>query len=60
MHKLTPAEKLTVNLTNGIRMNLHKWDEGIVEYYIKKQYIDDRTYLDTIKDKFYMELHDGF
>jgi hypothetical protein len=60
MCKLTPDEKLTLKLTNGGRMNLHEWVERIVEDYITEQAIEDRTSLDTIKDKFYTELHDGF
>jgi hypothetical protein len=60
MRKLTPNENLTLKVTNGGRMNLHEWVERITEDYITKQAIEDRTSLDTIKDKFYTELQDGF
>ena len=49
-----------LNLTNGGKTNLHEWVERIVEDYITKQDIEDQTSLDTIKDKFYIELHDRF
>jgi hypothetical protein len=60
MRKLTPEKKLILKLTNMGRMNMHEWVEIIVEDYIIEQSIEDLTSLDTIKDKFYMELHNGF
>jgi hypothetical protein len=43
-----------------VEMNLHEWVERIAKDYITEQAIEDQTSLDTIKDKFYMELHDVF
>jgi hypothetical protein len=53
-------EKLTLKITNKSGTNLHECVERIIQDYITEQTIEDRTSLDTIKDKFYMELHDRF
>jgi hypothetical protein len=39
---------------------LHEWVERIVEDYITDQAIEDQTSLDTVKEKFYTDLHEGF
>jgi hypothetical protein len=41
-------------------MNLHKWVERIVKDYITYRAIEDRTSLNTVKEKFYIDLHEGF
>lgn len=60
MCKLTSHEKLTLKITNGGWMNLHKWVERIVKDYITYWAIEDRTSLDTVKEKFYTDLHKVF
>jgi hypothetical protein len=60
MRNLTLDEKLDLKLMNEGQMNLHEWFERIVEYFISKQAIEDRTSLDKIKEKFYIDLHEGF
>jgi hypothetical protein len=40
---------------------LNEWFERIVQDYIEEQAIEDRESVQTIKNKFYTELHDmGF
>jgi hypothetical protein len=60
MHKLTPDEKLMHKIINGGRTNLNEWFEKIMHDYIEEQAIEDRESVKTIKNKFYIELHDGF
>jgi hypothetical protein len=60
MHKLTPDEELMQKIINGGRTNLNEWFERIIHDYIEEQAIEDRESVETIKNKFYTDLHDGF
>jgi hypothetical protein len=60
MCKLTPDEKLMHKIINGGRTNLNEWFENIVHDYIEEQVIEDRESVETIKNKFYIELHNVF
>jgi hypothetical protein len=60
MRKLTLDEQLMLKITNGGRTNLHEWFERIAQDYIEEQAIEDSSSIDTVKDKFYIDLHDGF
>jgi hypothetical protein len=57
---ITPDEQLIHKIINRGRTNLNKWFERIVQEYIEEQAIKDRESVQTIKNKFYIELHDGF
>ena len=39
---------------------MHKWFERVDKDNISEQVVNDRTYLDKIKEKFYTELHEVF
>jgi hypothetical protein len=58
--KLTPDEELMLKIINGGRKNLNEWFEIIIHDYIEEQAIKDRSSVETIKDKFYTDLHNGF
>lgn len=60
MRRPTFDEQLMHKIINGVRTNLNKWVERIVEDYIEDQAVEYRESVQTIKNKFYMELHDGF
>jgi hypothetical protein len=53
-------EKLMHKIINGGRTNPNEWFERIVRDYIEEQAIEYRESVETIKNKFYIELHDGF
>jgi hypothetical protein len=42
------------------RKNLNEWFERIMQDYMEEKGIEDRDSVQTIKNKFYTELHDEF
>jgi hypothetical protein len=60
MHKITPNEQLIHKIINGGIKKMNEWFENIVHDYIEEQVIEDRETVKTIKNKLYIELHDGF
>jgi hypothetical protein len=47
-------------IINGGRKNMNEWFDRIMQDYIEEQAIKDRESEQTIKNKFYTKLHDGF
>ena len=56
----TKEEQLLKNLIRGGRTNLSEWCEKIANEFCEKQAIKDRTSVETVKDKFYIDFTDQF
>ena len=47
-------------LIRGGRTNLSEWFEKIADDFCEKQAVEDRTSVETVKEKFYTDLTDQF
>jgi hypothetical protein len=60
MCNLTLDEQMMLKITNGGQTNLHECFERIAQDYIEEQAIEDSSSINTVKEKFYIDLHIGF
>jgi hypothetical protein len=60
MRRLTPNEQLMHKIINEGRKNMNKWFERILQDYIEEQANEDRDSIQTIENKFSIEIYDGF
>ena len=56
----TKDQQLLEKLIRGGRTNLSEWFEKIVNYFCKEQVVEDRTLMETVKEKFYIDLTKQF
>ena len=56
----TKEEQLLEKLIRGGRTNLSKWFKKIVDDFCEEQAVEDRTSVETVKDKFYIDLTEQF
>ena len=58
MRKLegTNEQQLLEKLIQGGKTNLSLWFEKIVDDFCEEQVVEDRTLVETVKDKFYTDL----
>ena len=56
----TKDQQLLEKLIRGGRTNLSEWFEKIVDEFCKEQVVEDRTSVETIKEKFYTDLTEQF
>ena len=54
--KATKEQQLLEKLIQGGRTNLSKWFEKIVNDFYEEQVAEDRTSVETVKEKFYTDL----
>ena len=62
MRKLegTKEQQLLEKLIRGGRTNLSEWFEKIADDFCEEQAVEDRTSVETIKEKFYTDLTEQF
>ena len=53
-------QQLLEKLIRGGRTNLSKWFKKIVDDFCKEQAVEDRTSVETVKEKFYTDLTEKF
>ena len=58
--KVTKDQQLLEKLIRGGRTNLSKWFEKIIDEFCEEQAIEERTSVETINKKFYIDLIDQF
>ena len=52
----TKEEQLLEKLIHGGRTNLSEWFEKIIDDFCEEQAVEDRTSVETVKEKFYTDL----
>ena len=58
--KVTKEQQLLEKLSRGGRTNLSKWFEKITDDFYEEQAIEERTSVETIRNKFYTDLTEQF
>ena len=53
-------QQLLEKLIHGGRTNLFKWFEKIADDFCEEQAVEDRTSVETVKEKFYIDLAEQF
>ena len=56
----TKEQQLLEKLIRGGRTNLSKWFEKIADDFCEEQAVEDRTSVETVKEKFYIDLTKQF
>ena len=56
----TNEQQLLEKLIRGGRTNLSEWFEKIVDEFCEEQAVEDRTSVETVKEKFYTDLTEQF
>ena len=56
----TKEQHLLEKLIRGGRTNLSEWFEKIIDDFCEEQAVEDRTSVETVKDKFYIDLTEQF
>ena len=56
----TKDQQLLEKLIRGGRTNLSEWFEKIVNDFCEEQAVEDRTSVETVKEKFYTDLTEQF
>ena len=56
----TKDQHLLEKLIHGGRTNLSKWFEKIADEFCEEQAVEDRTSVETVKEKFYTDLTKQF
>ena len=56
----TKEQQLLEKLIRGGRTNLSKWFEKIVDDFYEEQAVEDRTSVETVKEKFYTDFTEQF
>ena len=58
--KATKEQQLLEKLIRGGRTNLSEWFEKITDDFCKEQVVEDRTSVETVKEKFYTDFTEQF
>ena len=58
--EVTKYQHLLEKLIRGGRTNLLEWFEKIVDDFCEEQAVEDRTSMETVKEKFYIDLTEQF
>ena len=56
----TKDQQLLEKLIRGGRKNLSKWLKKIIDEFCEEQAVEDKTSVDTVKKKFYIDLTEQF
>ena len=56
----TKEQQLLEKLIQGGRTNLSKWFEKIADEFCEEQAVEDRTSVETVKEKFYTDFTEQF
>ena len=56
----TKDQQLLEKLIHGGRTNMSEWFEKIADKFCKEQVVEDRTLVETVKEKFYTDLTEQF
>ena len=56
----TKDQQFLEKLIRGGRTNLSEWFEKIVDDFCEEQAVEDRTSMETVKEKFYTDLTEQF